>query len=127
MKEKREMESDIGAESIQRPSPIELIRMMEGKSRRVEGGEKSSADSMLAVYKDRLTYTFILDDEVASIHFDRSRGEIFFSGHNIAHMELNTKQRGALLALTGILEADEQGKEFLSAYCATLDRYLADK
>ncbi|MFA4875767.1 MAG: hypothetical protein WC956_01035 [bacterium] len=127
MREKRAEEVEPGHDKDQSQSPLDLIRMMGGKARRVGEGVKGAPDSMLAVYKDRLTYTFIMDDEVASIHFDRAKNEIFFRGHNIAHMELTEKQREALMALEEVLKADEQGKEFLSAYSATLGRCLADK
>lgn len=125
MKDKQTKAMDSG--TSQKPSPLELIRMMGGRSRRVDKPAKAAPDSMLAVYSDRLTYTFILDEEVASIHFDRARKEIFFSGHNISHMELTPRQKEALAGLIGVLRSDEQGREFLSDYSATLDRQLADK
>jgi hypothetical protein len=82
---------------------------------------------MLAVYKDRLTYTFIMDHEVASIHYDRHRGEIFFKGHNIRNMELDEEQKQALMDLSHVLEAEARGNEFSADYEATLARLLADK
>jgi len=87
----------------------------------------AATDSMLAVSKDCLTYTFILDREVASIHFDRIRGEIFFKGHNIKNMELTPSQLGTLRELKVVLAQDESARPFLSDYGATLDRCLADK
>lgn len=88
---------------------------------------KAAVDSMLAVYKDRFTYTFILDREVASIHFDRMRGEIFFKGHNIRNIELTNRQWQALEDLKAFLSHDDKGRQFLSDFSATLDRCLADK
>jgi len=84
-------------------------------------------DTRLAVFKDRLTYTFILDSEVASIHFDRNRGEIFYKGHNIINLELSENQKKVLKSFLMVLEGDAKGKEFLNAYSATLERSLADK
>lgn len=103
------------------------MRLMGGASRRGGALRKGMPDSVIAVYKDRLTYTFIMDKEVASIHYDRSREEIFFRGHNIRHMELGPSHRKALIALIGVLEEDEKGRPFCDAYSATLDRILADK
>lgn len=100
---------------------------MGGVSKRAGKIKKGAPDSVIAIYKNRLTYTFIMENEVASIHYDRSRGEIFFRGHNIAHMELGSRERKALIALIGVLEEDEQGREFKDSYSATLDRVLADK
>lgn len=113
-------------DSSTHPSSLDLIKMMGGQSRPLQRGRKRLPDSVLAVHKDRFTYTFILDQEVSSIHFDRNRGEIFFRGHNIRHMELSERQREALTAMSSILEADEEGRELLSTYSATLARYLAD-
>lgn len=131
MREKREAntmlkQGPIAGESPN-PSPLELVKMHGGRSRRVPKKNQAVPDSMLAVYRDRFTYTFILENEVASIHFDRLRNEIFFSGHNIAHMELGKKQQEALKQVVSVLKADERAKELFSAYCATLDRVLADK
>ncbi len=110
-----------------RLSPLEQIKQTGGVAHAVKSGQKRSPDSMLAVYRDRLTYTFILDKEVASIHFDRSRREIFFKGHNIANMELSPQQIGALKELQGILAEDEQGKLLFNDYVATLGHLLTDK
>jgi len=88
---------------------------------------KVAVDSMLAVYRDSLTYTFILEREVASIHFDRLRGEIFFKGHNIKNMELTPEQEQALKDLRSVLMQDSRARPFLSDYDATLGRLLADK
>jgi len=96
------------------------------KAKKVRKGERA-VDSMIAVYKERITYTFILDDEVASIHFDRLRGEIFFKGHNIKNIELTESQVQALKDLGSVLSAEKEGQPFLSDYEATLGRYLADK
>lgn len=109
------------------PSAIELWKLMRGRSHRVSAKEGRRPDSMLAVYGDRVTYTFILDNEVASIHFDRMRREIFFKGHNIHNMELTEEQREALLHMEGVLASEEEGKPLLSDYSATLAKVLADK
>ena len=108
-------------------SPLDLIKIMGGKARPAGKGKAKQPDSMLAIYKDRFTYTFIMNDEVASIHYDHRRGEIFFKGHNIKHLDLNQAQIGALQALRWLLEEDEQGRDFLAEYLATLERVFADK
>ena len=108
-------------------SPIDLWKLMGGKSQPVSGEAKPLQDSLLAVYKDRLTYTFVLEQEVASIHFDRVKKEIFFKGHNIHNLELNEAQIGALEAFKQILKVEERGKPFSKDYEATLGALLADK
>lgn len=107
-------------------SPIDLWRLMGGKARPVRGAAQSLQDSLLAVYKDRLTYTFILGLEVASIHFDRSKKEIFFKGHNLHNLKLNEHQIKALTDFKQVLKADERGRPFSKDYEATLGDLLAD-
>jgi len=114
-------------EGEHKPSSSDLVRMMGGRSRPAGRGRQRGSDSVIAIYKERVTYTFVMGEEVASIHFDSSRGEIFFRGHNIRNMQLNEKQLAALEAMKGVLAADQQGKEDLSAYAATLARLIADK
>lgn len=97
-----------------------------GKAEAVKSSLAKGHDSMLAVYKDRLTYTFILEREVASIHYDRAKEEIFFKGHNIKNMKLNGAQIGALQGIKAILTQDGRAKELLPGYEATLGKILAD-
>ena len=127
MKVKREQMRLASRAGTSQHSTPDLVRLMAGMSKRAGKMRRGAPDSVIAIYKDRLTYTFIMENEVASIHFDRSRGEIFFRGHNIARMGLGSKERKALIALIGVLEEDEKGREFSAAYSATLDRVLADK
>lgn len=108
-------------------SPLDLWRLRGGVSHRPQEGETPPPDSMLACYGDRVTYTFIIDDEVASIHFDRRRGEIFFRGHNIRHLELTAAQVEALVRLEEVLKVDEKANDLFPEYSATLARCLADK
>jgi hypothetical protein len=108
-------------------SPLDLYKKSGAVAQKVKEKGRVAADSMLAVYQDRLTYTFIMDHEVASIHYDRQRGEIFFKGHNIRNMDLDDEHRQALMDLAHVLKAEERGKEFSSDYGATLARLLADK
>lgn len=126
MTEKRKDMKPVAREGSSQYSTPDLVRLMGGMSKRA-GRKRGAPDSVIAVYKNRITYTFIMDKEVASIHFDMSRGEIFFRGHNISHMDLDSKQRKALIALIGVLEEDEDGRKFRDAYSATLDSVLADK
>ena len=107
-------------------TPLDLWKWMGGKTQRIQYPEKPATDGLLAVYKDRLTYTFILEREVASIHYDRGKNEIFFKGHNIRNLELTRSQMASLMGLKSLLSQDEKGKAFLSDYEATLGRCLAE-
>lgn len=127
MKNKHEQIEEAMKTKEQMPnSAIDLWRLMGGQSHRVREEGKPPPDAMLAVLGDRVTYTFIMEDEVASIHFDRMRGEIFFKGHNIRHLTLSDRQREALLKMKEVLSGDEKAKVLFSDYSATLDRCLTD-
>ena len=125
----REEAKEVGkAGQEQKMSPLEMIKKTGGVAHPVKAraGERAP-DSMLAVYRDRFTYTFIMNKEVSSIHFDRNRKEIFLKGHNILNMALTTEQVKALKAMSEILSNDEQGKLLFNEYLATLGHILADK
>lgn len=108
-------------------SALELWKLMGGgKAQPVKASQAKGQDSMLAVYKDRLTYTFIMEREVASIHYDQSKEEIFFKGHNLKNMKLETAQIQALERLKTILMQDERSKHLVLQYEATLAKLLAD-
>ncbi len=108
-------------------SALDLYKRIGAVAHRVRDRGRVATDSMLALYRGRLTYTFILEREVASIHYDQERGEIFFKGHNIRNMVLTGKQRQALMDLAEVLRAEQDARHFYSDYEATLARLLADK
>lgn len=115
------------AENFDTPkSGIDLWKLIGGETKKVEIPGSPQPDSLLAVYKDRFTYTFILEREVASIHYDKNKNEIFFKGHNIKNFDLSPPQMHALEGLKTILRQDERAKELVSDYEATLYRHLAD-
>ncbi|MBI2344422.1 MAG: hypothetical protein HYV02_08850 [Deltaproteobacteria bacterium] len=107
--------------------PNEIAGIIGGVARRVPDAAGRPADSMLAVYKERLTYTFILENEVASIHYDAGRREIFLRGHNIKFMPLSPPLLQSLWDLTEVLARDREGRALLAGYRETLGHLLADK
>ncbi len=107
-------------------SPIDIIRKAGGQSRAVSSKSNRRPDSMLAVYKNRFTYTFVLDSDVASIHFDKEKGEIFYKGRNIRHINLEKSQKAALYNVQYILSEDDEAECLLSSYLATLTAVLTD-
>ena len=109
-----------------RLSPLEMIKRTGGVAHPVRNVPQRAVDSMLAVYRERLTYTFVLEKDVASIHFYKTRQEIFFSGHNIKNIQLTSAQVKALKDLQAVLASDEQGKLLFNDYVATLGHLLAD-
>lgn len=124
MKNKQLVDVRSEAKEGQIRSPLELWQRLAG--RKTEQKDLKAPDSLMAYYKDRVTYTFIFDGEIASIHFDQSRREIFFSGHNILHLELTQDQKEALEQMKTVLADHPKAKKLFNDYEATLDRYLAD-
>lgn len=106
------------------PSQMDLWRIIEqgSEAKRVPG----EPDALLAVYKNRFTYTFILNGEVASVHFDGEKGKIYFKGSHIMNMELTPQQIEVLQKMREILEADERATELLGSYEATLEHSIDD-
>lgn len=113
---------------LEQKTPIDLWKLIakEGHAKKIPHPTSGEVDSLLAVYKDRLTYTFILGKEVASIHFDRNKRAIYFRGHNIKNIELSDAQRHALNGLKTVLKEDEHGEAFFNDYDATLGEFFAD-
>ena len=87
---------------------------------------KRSPTSPLAIHQDRFTYTFILNSEIISIHYDRIRGEVFYQGHNIKNIDMDKNKMIALESVISVLNDDEEGKLFIDEYKATLNRHLTD-
>lgn len=108
-----------------RLSPLELMQIHGGRAHKVASIDKN-ADAMLAVYKNRVTYTFVMNKEVASIHYDKDRQKIFFSGHNIINMKLTQKHKDELFNFIKVLADDPEGKILKSSYEATLGGLLTD-
>ncbi|PIR20105.1 MAG: hypothetical protein COV45_09035 [Deltaproteobacteria bacterium CG11_big_fil_rev_8_21_14_0_20_47_16] len=108
-------------------TPLDRLRSMSTVAHKVKSkGQQRAVDAMLAVYNGRLTYTFIAGHEVASIHFDQNRGEIFYKGHNVRNMTLGEEVRGYLWELAEVLTTDPKGNDYAGDYSATLRKLLDD-
>lgn len=88
---------------------------------------KSPAESQLISFGDRMTYVFAFGKEVASIHFDKGRGEIFYKGHNIRNMDIEEWQMQLLERLRSLLASEERGRAFVESYGRTLDKIVLEK
>lgn len=122
----RKYEEKLKLQHMPMGNALDLYKRIGAVAHKVPAKGKMAEDSMLAVYQDRVTYTFILGKEVASVHYDRKRGEIYFRGHNIRNMDLNQEQRQALMDMGVAMQADEKARDFSASYDATLARILAD-
>ncbi len=91
-----------------------------GRSTSIKKMMKGFSSPRFFFDKHRFTYTFLLDGEVGSIHFDTQRAEIFYKGHNIRNMNLSEtqinflKQTVSLIAEMGQLSLSEHYRACLS-------------
>jgi hypothetical protein len=92
-----------------------------------QGGRVSAADhqamealgfrqGQLFTSPERLTLTFFMGDQVASIHFDLFRREIFFKGHNVKNMTLTPDQWLALGNFSKLIKSEGCPPKMVVAY-----------
>jgi hypothetical protein len=94
------------------------------------GSEKGKTPSGLDYFREaqlflggsRATLTFYSDLEVASIHYDMERDEIFYKGHNVKNMTLSENQIEALQKFFDYLSQTPQAKRLRRAYRTCLNR-----
>lgn len=83
--------------------------------------------NQLMSFGEKISYTFLHHKEVGSIHFDRSRREIYYKGHNLKNMELQSVPLKMLEQMRHLLKSDPKGKKFAEEYSQTLDKILKGK
>jgi hypothetical protein len=74
--------------------------------------------------KNRATLTFFSGSEVASIHYDMVRDEIFLKGHNVKNMTLTEEQWTSLHRFADYLSESPKTKAILQAYRNCLDQLM---
>lgn len=75
--------------------------------------------------RDRATLTFYAGLEVASIHYDRLRDEIFYKGHNVKNMTLTPQQSFYLKNFGACLESEGMDPELCRSYHECLAKVLS--
>lgn len=83
--------------------------------------------NQLMSFGEKVTYTFLHNKEAGSIHFDRSRREIYYKGHNLKNMDLRPEHLKMLEQMRRLLRSDPNGKNFADEYDRTLDKILPAK
>ena len=83
-------------------------------------------EAKLFVGKDRATLTFFLEEEVASIHYDKHRDEIFYRGHNIKNMTMDPRHWLALEKFGEYLAEDARAAGLRKAYRRCLEHLRTD-
>ncbi len=75
-------------------------------------------------FGDKLTYTFAMGNDVASIHYDQARGELFYKGHKISSTNVESWLVDLLKHFKTILAKSEYADKFLHSYSELLDKKL---
>lgn len=88
--------------------------------------KRGAYDGKMFHAKDKVTYTFVANEEVVSLHFDRSRQTIFYKGHNISNIDLKPEQVEYLEQFREALEEDPETSNMVHAYNEVLHTYLKE-
>lgn len=83
-------------------------------------------EAKLFLGKDRATLTFFLEEEVASIHYDMLRDEVFYRGHNIKNMTMDPRLWLALEKFGDFLDDDPRSAGLRRAYRRCLEHLRTD-
>ncbi len=81
-------------------------------------------DSHLVSFGDKVTYTFAMGNDVASIHYDQHRGEVFYKGHKVETSRLDAWMIDLLKHFKTILAESEYAEKFLKGYSELLNKKL---
>lgn len=85
-------------------------------------GWEDFREARLFATPERATLTFYQGSQVASIHFDKKRQEIFFRGHNVKNMTLTEEQWMALRQFTQYLREHQVDREMIQSYEECLEQ-----
>ena len=84
-------------------------------------------NSQWVTFGSRVTFTFVVGHDVGSIHFDRSRSEIFFKGHNIRNIDVEPWQWQVLEKMRDVLHSHAKLRNFRNPYSRLLDKIVIEK
>lgn len=83
--------------------------------------KKGIFDDKLFCSSTKVTYTFVADKEVVSLHFDRERKTLFYKGHSVTNMKLTPIHWQHLEQFGLALEKHPQGAKFAAVYHTALE------
>ena len=81
-------------------------------------------EARLFLGKDRATLTFYVEQEVASIHYDMLRDEIFYRGHNVKNMTMSQEKWVLLQKFSDYLDHDPRAVGLLQGYKTCLEHLM---
>lgn len=82
-------------------------------------------DSHMVSFGQRVTYTFAVGKDVASIHYDQARGKIFYKGHNVTEKDVEPGLINLLNHFKDVLAQSEYADKFLKGYTSLLEKRLS--
>lgn len=94
------------------------------------GGEAAPLDlnyfreARLFLGKDRATLTFYVEQEVASIHYDMIRDEVFYRGHNVKNMTMSQEKWDLLQKFSQYLDHDPRAESLVRSYRTCLEHLM---
>lgn len=86
--------------------------------------KRGEFDGKLFHSSKKATYTFVEQQEVIALHFDKERKSIFYKGHNISNIRLSDVQRQHLELFQKALEKNPKTQPMVSAYKQALKAIL---
>jgi hypothetical protein len=78
--------------------------------------QKRYYDGKIFFAADKVTHTFVFEEEVVVIHFDLSRNALFFKGHKIESLEIHPNIKEFLSHFRQLLQENPQTKNFLEPF-----------
>lgn len=85
--------------------------------------ERGDYDGRIFYSDSKVTYTFLNNHEVISLHYDQNRGEIFFNGHSLSNHTLNIEEIGFLDKFRFALSRDEKTQVLIKNFDQILNSY----
>ncbi len=113
-----------------RENPIERVTTSPEAKRVLPSGTPGKPElnyfreARLFLGKGRATLTFYRENEVASIHFDKERREIFYKGHNVNNMTLSEDKWESLQKFADFLPKEAKVEELKKAYLECLGQVM---
>ncbi len=120
--------SDITLKELEKAEEVEVrpifsARPVYGKLFKKDG----VLDGKMFHTTEKATYTFISNNEVISLHFDREKKTIFYKGHNISNLSLTPLQLSHLELFKKELGKKGEMQSFVRPYTEALEKFLENK
>lgn len=76
--------------------------------------EKNGAfDGKLFLSKDRVTYTFLFENEAIALHLDASKRDVFVRGHRVTHLDPGSQNAIFMQRFCQALASEPKAKDHL--------------